>query len=128
MIAAIAGGGFLGSVARYSVGLQWPVRQGEFPISTFFINLSGAFALGLILTLLLVRQPQSLRLRKFLCTGILGGWTTMSALAVELVRLVDAGRPAIAVSYLALTAVLSMFAGAIGITLARKMTAGRFIS
>lgn len=46
VLAAIAVGGFLGTVARYGVGQSFAVAPEGFPWTTFAINTSGAFVLG----------------------------------------------------------------------------------
>jgi CrcB protein len=85
---ALAGlGGFVGTLARYLVDLAWPEHDGGVPHTTILINTLGAFAIGIVATLLDRRDPPRLHLRALLVTGVLGGWTTMSALAVAVVRL-----------------------------------------
>lgn len=42
-------GGFLGSVARYAVGLALgPVPPGRFPLATFTVNCAGCLLIGLM--------------------------------------------------------------------------------
>src|SRR5205807_5473442 len=55
VLVAIAAGGCLGALGRYELGLAWPTPPGHVPWATFTINSSGAFLLGLVLTLLLER-------------------------------------------------------------------------
>ncbi|UVJ56522.1 CrcB family protein [Trueperella pyogenes] len=70
-------GGGIGSVLRYflTLGASHPIAV------VFAINISGAFLLGV------VTMMTSGRCRLFLGTGILGGFTTYSAFAVDTVRL-----------------------------------------
>ena len=56
VLLAIAAGGFLGALARYELELTWPPHSGTFPASTFVINTSGAFLLGLVLTVSIERD------------------------------------------------------------------------
>jgi CrcB protein len=118
VLAAIAAGGFLGALARYEVELTWPVRAGQFPVSTFVINTSGAFLLGLVLTVAVERDRVGMRrwrvLRFFACVGLLGAWTTMSTIAVEADTLVRAGDPVGAAGYLAATIAAGIGAVALG--------------
>ena len=57
-------------------------RSGHFPTATFIINTSGALLLGLLLTVLLGQPFGHRQWRAFFGTGVLGGWTTYSTLAV----------------------------------------------
>lgn len=96
---AVATGGALGTVARYAISQTVDVPPGGFPWATFWINVSGSFALGVILALLLVRSPPSRYSRAFVATGFLGAYTTYSTFAVETVMLVKDGHPTIALAY-----------------------------
>jgi fluoride ion exporter CrcB/FEX len=49
ILAAIAAGGALGTPARYLLGKAVHVSPGTFPWAMFWINLSGSFALGVLL-------------------------------------------------------------------------------
>jgi CrcB protein len=115
---AIAAGGALGALARYELQLSWPVRAGHFPVSTFVINTSGAFLLGLVLTVTMERErPQApvwRYARLFACVGVLGAWTTMSTVAVEADVLVRGGGAAQAVAYLGATMAAGVAAAAAG--------------
>ncbi|VEI12554.1 fluoride efflux transporter FluC [Trueperella bialowiezensis] len=72
-------GGALGAGARYllTVGAAHP------PVVTLLINVFGALALGFITDVL----PE--RARLFVGTGVLGGFTTYSALAVDTVQMLN---------------------------------------
>lgn len=119
-LAAVLVGGALGTVGRYGVERAWPTGSGHFPVATFLVNTSGAFALGVVLTVLLERLPaRSRTLRPFLATGLLGGWTTYSSLVVESDGLVRGGHISGAAGYLALTLVCGVTATAVGIAVGR---------
>lgn len=115
---AIAAGGAVGALARYELQLTWPVPAGHFPASTFAINTSGAFLLGLVLTITMERErppsPVWRYARLFACVGVLGAWTTMSTVAVEADTLVHGGGAARAVAYLAATMSAGLVAAAAG--------------
>lgn len=119
MLAAVGSGGFLGALGRYELGLTWPTAAGHFPWTTFTINVSGAFVLGLVLTLLLERFGPTRFVRPFFCVGVLGAWTTMSTFAVESDLLVKDGRAATAVVYVLATVVVGVAATWVGVALAR---------
>jgi fluoride exporter len=118
VVVAIAVGGAFGALSRYEVELMWPVATGHFPVSTFVINTSGAFLLGLILTVSMEREaghdPTWRYVRLFACVGFLGSWTTMSTIAVESDTLVRGAAFGLAVAYLAATVSAGIAAAAIG--------------
>ncbi|MGD9961624.1 fluoride efflux transporter CrcB [Nocardioides sp.] len=94
---AVAVGGALGAVLRWSLGLLAPDGQG-FPWTTFAINVSGSFLLALLPALPSVRRHRLLPL--FLGTGVLGGYTTLSTYAEESRVLFADGRAGLALAYL----------------------------
>jgi len=119
VLAAVGAGGFLGALGRYELGLAWPTPAGHFPWTTFTINVSGAFVLGLVLTLLLERVGATRYVRPFFCVGVLGAWTTMSTFAVEGDVLVKDGHAATAVAYVLATLVVGIAATWAGVGVAR---------
>jgi fluoride exporter len=100
----VAAGGAVGSVGRYALSLAGPGGHG-LPWPTLAVNLAGAFALGLLAGVLSRRPGASPLLRPFLGTGVLGGFTTFSALAVEVVDRTQAGHAPLAAGYLLVTLV-----------------------
>ncbi len=95
-LAAVAAGGAVGALARWSVGAAVPTGDG-FPWSTFVVNVVGCFLLALLPTLAAVRRRPLLLVG--LGPGLLGGFTTLSAYAEESRALVADGHPALAVAY-----------------------------
>jgi len=82
-IAVLAGAG-LGGLARYTLGTWIMVKYGgRFPLGTFAINVSGAFLIGLLMSLFAERFEPGLYWRLFLVVGVLGGYTTFSAFEYE---------------------------------------------
>src|SRR5436190_22015556 len=84
-------GGFLGANARYWVGGWIQVRWGTaFPWSTFVINVTGSFILGLFVTLITERffVPNVLALRLLVAIGFVGAYTTFSTFELETLSLV----------------------------------------
>ncbi len=101
-------GGSIGAVLRYLMGLI-PLREDfTFPVKTLFVNIIGAFAIGLIAALTVKHPNLNPRLILFLKTGICGGFTTFSTFALETVDLIQAGNAAQAVLYVALSLVLGI--------------------
>jgi CrcB protein len=99
ILAAIALGGALGAPARYGLSQVIHVAKDSFPWSTFTINVTGSFALGVVLVFILERFPPSRYLRPFVATGFLGAYTTYSTFAVETDLLVRSGHAMIALAY-----------------------------
>lgn len=123
VLAAIFVGGFLGTLGRYVVEDAWPSPAEHFPTATFVINTSGAFLLGLLLTVLLERLRSRHRLiRPFAVTGVLGGWTTYSTMVAGAVTIGHAGHLTLAAGYLALTLVCGITGVALGMALGRSRT------
>ena len=81
LIAAL--GAIVGSLLRYQVGQV--IDSTNFPWATFTVNIVGAFLIGLFLGLPVITKHDSRRV--FLITGLLGGFTTFSSLAVEALQL-----------------------------------------
>jgi fluoride exporter len=105
VILAIILGGGLGTVSRFLLDSTFVESVCQFPTVTLLINLTGSLAIGLLVPLLERVTPRVPLLRPFLIVGILGGWTTYSTLAVNAVTLLQNGRAAAGVLYLAATLV-----------------------
>jgi len=73
-------GGFLGTLARYAVTFHHHAPRHGWDPTILLINVSGAFALGVLGTTLFARRPTWVGLRLAVGTGFLGGWTTYSAI------------------------------------------------
>jgi CrcB protein len=121
----VAAGGVLGAEARYGLTVLWPRPAAGFPWATFVTNVSGCFAIGVLMVLVTETWAAHHLLRPFLGTGVLGGYTTFSTYVVDTQRLVTAGRAGTGLLYLAVTLVVALAAGYAGITLTRLATRGR---
>jgi CrcB protein len=85
-------GGGAGSLARYLAGtaiMNW--SGGRFPLGTLLVNVSGSFAIGLLMTLFTERFVPHPNLRLLLVVGFLGGYTTFSSFEWETFRAVRDG-------------------------------------
>jgi CrcB protein len=121
---AIFVGGAIGTVARYELDARHPIASGHFPWVTLLINLSGSFAIGLLVPLTEYVTPRAPLARPVLIVGLLGGWTTYSTLAVEATLLAKDGAIADFVVYLVATVVGGLALVVVGTTLGRKMVPG----
>jgi CrcB protein len=118
--AALVGlGGSLGSIARYLVGSALVVALGPaFPYGTLAVNVTGAFAAGVLVGIGDVRAVSDAT-RLLLLTGFLGGYTTYSAFAVETVRLAEQQGWLAAGANVVATLLLGLGAAGAGVLLGR---------
>jgi fluoride exporter len=119
-IALVAAGGAIGTAVRYLITLVWPAGWSA-PLAILLINVLGAFVLGLILETLVARGPDVGRRRMVrlgIGTGVLGGFTTYSTLAVDTVTL-SLGHPVLGMAYGLGTVLVGAAASVVGIATAR---------
>ena len=107
-------GGALGALARWTVGEALPPSPGGWPWATLLVNLTGCFLLGVLIAVLAARSPEPAWVRPFLAVGVLGGYTTYSTFAVEVVDLADDGALALAAGYVVVSVIGSVSAVAVG--------------
>jgi CrcB protein len=115
---AVLVGGMIGTGLRLGADALLPHAASEFPVSTLVINVAGAFALGMVVARVWPLAPAWLRFG--LGTGVLGSFTTFSALMVSLIDLTSAGEPLIALGYLVASLVLGVGAGWAGLRLGAR--------
>ena len=116
-LAAIFAGGFVGALARVLLVQALPATPGSWPWATFVENVTGTVLLGYFVTRLQERLPVSAYRRPLLGTGLCGAFTTFSTMQLELLRMLEAGRTALAVTY----AVASIGIGLVGVFLATAL-------
>jgi CrcB protein len=86
----IAIAGAAGALSRYAVEAVVTRRLGAaFPWGTLVVNVSGAFALGMLFTLFTEQVLVAPWLRSSVTIGFLGAYTTFSTLSLETFRLVE---------------------------------------
>lgn len=113
----VVAGGVLGTWARWLVGEIVPSSPLGFPWGTLVVNVTGAFALGVIGVVLIERVVHIGHLRSFLAIGLLGSYTTFSTMAMEGVQLIEARRLGLAAGYGVSTLVVGQMAGVYGMWL-----------
>lgn len=113
----VAAGGAVGSLGRYGLAHALPPQDG-WPVGTLTANLTGAFLLGALLEVLGRRGPETpgvQRVRLALGTGVLGGYTTFSSLALETERLLASGAVGTALGYAAVSLLAGVLCAAGGV-------------
>ncbi len=118
VLAVVAVGGVIGACARYGATQLWPPSSG-FDWTTFWVNVTGCFLIGVLMVLVTERFSVHPLLRPFLGTGILGGYTTFSTAMVGTHSLADAGAWGTATGYLLGTLVAAVAAVWAGVVLTR---------
>ena len=99
-------GGFFGALTRFYLG-KWIVSS--YPWATFFINITGSFALGL----LFASHPND-ALWHFLGIGFLGAYTTFSTFGFETLQLVEKNKWGQALSYISSTVIIGYLFATLG--------------
>ena len=113
-------GSVLGGVARYFISGFVARRVGEtFPWGTLFVNVSGAFLIGVFGAL---AEDDASRLASpdpwlFAVTGFLGCYTTVSSFSLQSLALARDGERARATGYVGLSVGLCLGAVALGYAL-----------
>lgn len=120
ILLAVALGGALGSLLRYFVAgavqsATWP----GFPWGIFVVNITGGFAMGLIVELSALKLNLTPEIRAFLTVGILGGYTTFSTFSLDSALLIERGDYSGAALYIVGSALLSILALFIGLWFVR---------
>ncbi|MEE9096934.1 fluoride efflux transporter FluC [Pseudarthrobacter phenanthrenivorans] len=119
---AVAAGGLIGSELRYGLGLAFPDTPGSVPWATMAINISGSFVLAALTTIWIARPHTAFWLRAALGPGLLGSFTTFSAVIFASGQLARAEAHPVWITYLGLSLVLGLAAAGAG------WRTGRFVS
>jgi fluoride exporter len=113
-VLAVAAGGVLGTAARLGIDTVLPHAHDAFPWSTLIANVAGSLVLGFLVARVWPVAPDWLRAG--LGAGVLGSFTTFSALAVAMIEL----PLATAALYLAVSVVLGLAAALLGLRVGRR--------
>jgi CrcB protein len=119
---AVAVGGAVGSLARYSLDRLIERRSlSLFPWATFTINASGCLLIGVVIAALVDRHHLPAWLRLGVALGVLGGYTTFSTFAQETLDLIEEGRLPPALLYALASVSLGVVAVLVGMRAGRHL-------
>ena len=121
-LVVIAVGGAIGAVLRFAAsnGIHQLFGR-DFPYGTLSVNVIGSFLIGILYILMAERFNVSPELRAFVLIGLLGAFTTFSTFSLETFNLIEAGELIKALTNIALSVVVCLFATWIGIMIARQI-------
>jgi CrcB protein len=117
-VALVAIGGAFGAITRHLLTDGYPTRSGTFPWTTFWINVAGAFTLGVVLELVVRFRPHDTWERFFVGIGLIGAFTTFSTLSTETVLLAREGRAVLAGVYLSSSVIAGLASTFLGLVAA----------
>ncbi len=113
-------GAGVGGAGRHGVNVLAARLFGTgFPLGTLAVNVVGCMAMGLLAGYFAFRGHLPQEVRLLLTTGVLGGFTTFSAFALDSAVLWERGHVGAALLYVLASVVLSLAAVAAGLFLAR---------
>jgi len=113
-------GGAFGSMLRYFLSLSIPrVLTAAYPFATFFINIAGCLAIGLIFGFSQRQQWMQGDAWLILATGFCGGFTTFSAFALDNVNLIGKQQSFVSLLYTLSSVLLGIALCRLGIWIAR---------
>lgn len=117
LVVAVGLAGSTGALTRYLLSRFFAERiSPNFPFGTLFINISGAFLIGLLFSLA-ARAVISTNIQLILATGFMGGYTTFSTMSWEGVQLARGGRLGSSLFYLGGNVVPGLLVAALGLWL-----------
>jgi fluoride exporter len=119
-LGAIFAGGALGGGLRTWLSDLASVHAGQWPWTTFAVNVVGCFLLGYFATRLQERLPITAYRRPLLGTGVCGGLTTFSTFQLDLLRMLERGDVLLALGYLAGSAVAGFGGVVLGTAVVRR--------
>ncbi|MGB0637414.1 MAG: fluoride efflux transporter CrcB [Gammaproteobacteria bacterium] len=91
-ILLISAGAGVGAVLRFSLSSWFTSTLGQsFPYGTLFVNISGSMAIGALFVFMAGKPLFEEIWKPLLFIGLLGGFTTFSAFAIETLRLIENG-------------------------------------
>ena len=122
---AVALGGVLGTGARWGIDVLLPhTTPGTFALSTVVVNVAGSFVLGLLVAALWPRPRLPQWFKAGVGTGVLGSFTTFSAVSLNVVASAVEANILATLGALVLSVVLGLLAAWAGLVVGARV-AGR---
>jgi CrcB protein len=112
-------GGAIGAIIRVAIGKILPLTIMGVPFYILGVNILGCFVMGFLTELMALHWAVPDNIRYFLIAGVLGGFTTFSAFALEFGLLCEKNQYAIAVTYATLSLALTILAFFVGVVIVR---------
>ncbi len=102
-------GGFIGTILRFllSSSIEKSFAT-SFPIGTILVNLIGCFLIGLLSGYFTQKLGDQTQLFFFLTIGVLGGFTTFSAIAMDSQVFIENGEYLKMLTYISVQAILGI--------------------
>jgi CrcB protein len=117
---AVFVGGMLGTAARFGVDSLFPHSITEPSWNTIIVNVVGSFALGMLTGTLWIRPSTPAWLKAGLGAGVLGSFTTFSAVALGTSMAVMSGHFEVAIIDLGFALIWGLLAAILGIFVGTK--------
>jgi len=115
-------GSGLGGMLRYVANVWVPRMLGSaFPYHTLMVNIAGSLVMGLLAGYFALKADPGQDWRLFLTTGIIGGFTTFSAFALDTAVLYERGELALAALYVVTSVGVSLAALFAGLYIMRTL-------
>ena len=115
-------GGSVGTLLRYLVVRVTSTQDGGFDWTILIINVVGSFILAILAVSLFERYADKVGLRLFLATGVLGGWTTYSAIIAGALLLTHLEAYSLASLTLLSSLALPLIAACAGLALGSRLS------
>ena len=112
---AVALGGLVGTGLRLACDLAFPHAEGELPVAALIVHLVGAFALGWLAGGIWTRPTTPMWLKAGLGSGLIGSFTTLSAVMASLIALTGVGEAWLGAVYLLISVVGGLGLAAAGL-------------
>ena len=114
-------GGFLGTISRFLISSSMEKYFAtSFPIGTIMVNLIGCFLIGLLSSYFTQKLGDQTQLFFFLTIGVLGGFTTFSAIAMDSQVFIENGEYLKMLTYISVQAILGIALCLIGYNLIKN--------
>ena len=120
----VAGGGILGCLLRWRLGVLFNPLFPTVPLGTIAANLAAGFVIGISIALSEHYATVPAEVRLFLATGFCGGLSTMSTFAAESFTLISKNELLWGAAHLGMNVIGSILMVMIGIQFVRFILSG----